>query len=381
MSRTRPTPPLGTIYTSTTNRSTPPPDTSSGQHWTPRGLGLEYNPPATTAPTLLPLFGATRYPSLPREGATSRQSHSGSGQTSPTPVTAPQSPINDNDDNGAATPAGARIEEPLPRLDHSGSTDPFNWEGPDYEWNSLEEIDERILGPERVEAWELRRADVEARTGRHHPHTREDMAYYLATHRGVPFHFGEPSDSELMARAYANRNRELFRTHPGQRRPDLRERTQEEESILQGQLEILALPTRQATLARGGLTLSSSTDWDSVYPGFFPRETVWGDPRPMADSPPNPRYPRYYTGAYDELPHRRHRTRRSRHGRCRRPVEPTGSTATAGAAATTCPTTRRTDQLIQQVALLWDENLRLQNDVADLRQHANQRGRPGAPPY
>ncbi len=41
----------------------------------------------------------------------------------------------------------------------------------------------------------------------------------------------------------------------------------------------------------------------------------------------------------------------------------------------------RTDQLIQQVALLWDENLCLHNDVADLRQHAAQRGRPGAPAY
>ncbi len=35
-------------------------------------------------------------------------------------------------------------------------TDPFNWEGPDYEWNALEQIDRDILGPERVEAWELR---------------------------------------------------------------------------------------------------------------------------------------------------------------------------------------------------------------------------------
>ncbi len=41
----------------------------------------------------------------------------------------------------------------------------------------------------------------------------------------------------------------------------------------------------------------------------------------------------------------------------------------------------RTDQLIQQVALLRDENLCLHNDVADLRQCAMQRGRPGAPAY
>ncbi len=138
-------------------------------------------------------------------------------------------------------PAGTRIEQSLPRLDHSGLTDPFNWEGPNYEWNELEEIDREILGPERVEAWELRWADVEARTSRQHAGTREDMAYFLATHRGAPFHFGEPSSAELVARAYANWGRELFCTHPGQRCPDLREQTQEEESILRGQLEILAL--------------------------------------------------------------------------------------------------------------------------------------------
>ncbi len=45
------------------------------------------------------------------------------------------------------------------------------------------------------------------------------------------------------------------------------------------------------------------------------------------------------------------------------------------------PPEDRMDQLIQQVALLWDENLRLQNDVTDLRQRATQRGRPGAPAY
>ncbi len=41
----------------------------------------------------------------------------------------------------------------------------------------------------------------------------------------------------------------------------------------------------------------------------------------------------------------------------------------------------RTEQLIQQMALLCDENRRLQDDITDLRQHANQRGRPGAPAY
>ncbi len=96
-------------------------------------------------------------------------------------------------------PAGTRIEESLPRLDHRDPTDPFNWEGPDWEWNSLEQIDREILRPETVEAWELQRADVEARTSWQHAGTREDMEYFLATNRGAPFHFGHPTNGELMA--------------------------------------------------------------------------------------------------------------------------------------------------------------------------------------
>ncbi len=138
-------------------------------------------------------------------------------------------------------PAGARIEESLQRLDHSGETDPFNWEGPDWEWNSLEQIDRVILGPETIEAWELRRADVEARTSWQHSGTREDMEYFLATNRRSPFHFGHPTNGELMARIHANRHRQLYPPHPGTRRPDLRARTREEESLLRGQLEILAV--------------------------------------------------------------------------------------------------------------------------------------------
>ncbi len=45
------------------------------------------------------------------------------------------------------------------------------------------------------------------------------------------------------------------------------------------------------------------------------------------------------------------------------------------------PPPDRVVQLMQQMTLLQDENLRLHNDVADLRQRANQRGRPGAPAY
>ncbi len=64
--------------------------------------------------------------------------------------------------------------------------------------------------------------DVEARTDWQYRGTRKDMEYYLATTRGALFHFGEPTNGELMARVYANCHRELFRTHPGRRCPDLR---------------------------------------------------------------------------------------------------------------------------------------------------------------
>ncbi len=67
------------------------------------------------------------------------------------------------------------------------------------------------------------------------------MAYYLATNRGAPFHFSHPTDGELTARVHANRNQELFHTHPGQRRPDLRVRTEEEHRLLCEQLESIAL--------------------------------------------------------------------------------------------------------------------------------------------
>ncbi len=29
-------------------------------------------------------------------------------------------------------------------------------------------------------------------------------------------------------------------------------------------------------------------DWESVFPGYNPKDANWEDPRPMMDSPPNP---------------------------------------------------------------------------------------------
>ncbi len=100
----------------------------------------------------------------------------------------------------------------------------------------------------------------------------------------------------------------------------------------------------------------------------------------MADSPPNPRYLGYYSGpATTRLI--------AGAGPGEADMEDVANTWDNHAPQPPAPEQPpppppdRTDQLIQQVALLRDENLRLQNDVADLRQRANQRGRPGAPPY
>ncbi len=67
------------------------------------------------------------------------------------------------------------------------------------------------------------------------------MDYFLATNRGALFHFGQPTDGELMARVHANQNRELYRTHPGQQCPDLRAQTEEEHRLLRERLGFLAL--------------------------------------------------------------------------------------------------------------------------------------------
>ncbi len=108
-------------------------------------------------------------------------------------------------------------------------------------------------------------------------------------------------------------------------------------------------------------------DWESVYPGFHPEETMWGDPRPMADSPPNPRNPGFYLGPA---------TSRLIAGAGPGEVDmgdvadPWGGQAPQQPPAlqqpAALPPDNRTDQLIWQVALLRDENLRLHNNVADL---------------
>ncbi len=120
-------------------------------------------------------------------------------------------------------------------------------------------------------------------------------------------------------------------------------------------------------------------DWDSVFPGYNPEDANWEDPRPLADSPPNPRQPGYYTGPTTSRLIAGAGAGEDDMGDA---ADPWGNNAPGPPPVPLAnPPQDRTDQLIQQVALLWDENLRLHNDIADLRQCATQWGRPGAPAY
>ncbi len=89
-------------------------------------------------------------------------------------------------------------------------------------------------------------------------------------------------------------------------------------------------------------------DWDSVFPGYQPEDADWEDPQPMADSPPNPRQPGYYTGPT---------TSRLITGTGVEDMGDLNDLWGAGALnQPPAPPIDRTDQLIQQVALLRDEN-------------------------
>ncbi|SJL11307.1 uncharacterized protein ARMOST_14710 [Armillaria ostoyae] len=148
---------------------------------------------------------------------------------------------------------GSRPPSPAPRplaLTYVGREDPLNINGPDFEWNELSAIDILILGPHRVAAWELRRADVEdryqlSREG------RTPMGWYLAVERGDPIpRLGR--DATIATRIYYNRNRTEFPPAPGYllqgRRPP---RTADAQLRLE--LALLELSARQRDEDAAGL--------------------------------------------------------------------------------------------------------------------------------
>ncbi len=90
----------------------------------------------------------------------------------PEDVTAANSRIDPNEDQ--------RTSRELLLLETRGEEDPFNVDGPDFEWPELAPADREIMGATRATAWEFRRRDVEDRTTDSLPGPREPMALYLA---------------------------------------------------------------------------------------------------------------------------------------------------------------------------------------------------------
>ncbi len=124
-----------------------------------------------------------------------------------------------------------RSSRDLLTLDVRGEEDPFNVDGPDFEWPELDEVDRELMGAARVSAWEFRRRDVEDRAVDGIPGPREPMALYLALNRGEPL--DAPDALPLHERLERNANREVWGTAAGRRLLTLRPRTAEEQGALE----------------------------------------------------------------------------------------------------------------------------------------------------
>ncbi len=127
-------------------------------------------------------------------------------------------------------------------LELRGEEDPFNVDGPDFEWPELDDVDREIMGAARVTAWEFRRRDVETRGADGIPGPREPVALYLALHRGEPL--DSPNTAPIAERLELNANREIWDPAPGRRLLTLRPRTAEEQGTLEHALACLVWQER-----------------------------------------------------------------------------------------------------------------------------------------
>ncbi len=187
--------------------------TSPEQRWPLQGLGLGLAHPPTTRTTLSPLFSKTQYPSLPREGTTSRQSHSDSGLTSPTPVTAPQSPI--NNDNEAPTPLALGSRNPFLASIIAARPTPSTGRGPTTSGMHLNRSTKTprpraSRGMGAPMGWTLRPGP--AGTTQEHARTWTTTSQSTGEH---PSTSGIPPTGSSWHESMPTANRELYRTHPG----------------------------------------------------------------------------------------------------------------------------------------------------------------------
>ncbi len=139
-------------------------------------------------------------------------------------------------------PNEGRTSRELLTLDIRGEEDPFNVDGPDFEWPGLDDVDRDILGAARVTAWEFRRRDVEDRAVDGIPGPREPMGLYLALNRGEPLN--APDATSLSERLERNANREVWDPAPGRRLLTLWPRTAEEQGALEHALACIVWQER-----------------------------------------------------------------------------------------------------------------------------------------
>ncbi len=184
------------------------------------------------------------------------------------------------------------------------------------------------------------------------------MDYFLATSRGAPFHFSAPTNGDLWQESMPIATGSYTTPTPV---ADARTYGHEQRKSIESS-------KADSTPLRGDWTSDSigrttseafAYDWDSVFPGYRPKDADWEDPQPLVDSPPNLHASGYYMG-----PTMSRLIAGAGQGEEMGDVEdPWGTGAPNQLPA---PPQDRTDQLIQQVALLCNENHRLQQDVTDL---------------
>ncbi len=109
-------------------------------------------------------------------------------------------------------PDDQRTPRELLHLKTKEKRDPFNVDGPDFEWPKLSDVDREVMGIARATAWEFRRRDIEDRAVDNVPGPREPMALYLALNRGEPL--DSPDAAPLSKRLELNANREIWGSRP-----------------------------------------------------------------------------------------------------------------------------------------------------------------------
>ncbi len=153
------------------------------------------------------------------------------------PEDIPTTVTNDNNND-----QDQRTPRELLLLETQGEEDPFNVDGPDFEWPELAPVDREIMGPARVTAWEFRQRDVKDRTVNGIPGPREPMALFLALHWGEPF--GTPDSASLSERLERNTNREIWDPAPERRLLTLQPRTTDEQGALEHALSCIVWQER-----------------------------------------------------------------------------------------------------------------------------------------